>query len=159
MGREIERKFLVKDKSFKQLATGSLYRQGYLNSDFHRVVRVRVNDNRGFITVKGKATGATRTEYEYEIPLNDANDMLNNLCEKPIIEKQRYKYEYLGFIWEIDEFYGENEGLVLAEIELEDENIDFPKPHWVEKEVTHDFRYTSSSLIKEPYKNWKPISG
>ena len=110
MGKEIERKFLVKDDSFKNLAQGSKYRQGYLNSMKERVVRVRTIDDKGFLTVKGITTGATRVEYEYEIPVKDADALLDDLCEKPLIEKNRYKIGFESFIWEVDEFFGENQG-------------------------------------------------
>lgn len=154
MGTEIERKFLVKDNTFKQLAGGTRYRQGYLNSAKERVVRVRTIDDKGFLTVKGITTGATRVEYEYEIPLKDADDMLNELCEKPLIEKNRYKIDRGNLTWEVDEFFGENQGLVLAEVELESEAQRFDKPEWIGAEVTGDPKYFNSNLIQNPYKNW-----
>ena len=156
MGKEIERKFIVEGNEYKELSKAVLYRQGYLCSDMKRTVRVRVCGNKGYITVKGKSRGSTRPEYEYEIPADDANEMLENLCEKPIIEKFRYKYSFEGFIWEIDEFLGENQGLVIAEIELPDENTKFSKPVWIGKEVTGMPEYYNSSLVQNPYKNWKP---
>ena len=155
MGREIERKFLVKSSEFKQLAKGVLYRQGYLSSDPKRTVRVRVCRDKGYITIKGLSEGAARPEYEYQIPFDEADEMINSLCEKPIIEKFRYKYVYEGFTWEIDEFLGENEGLVIAEIELETEDTLFTKPEWVGDEVTGDARYFNSSLSSMPYKCWR----
>jgi adenylate cyclase len=112
MAREIERKFLVTADSYRELAQGTHYRQGYLNSQKERVVRIRTIDDQGFITVKGITKGATRLEYEYEISVSDANEMLNELCEQPIIEKHRYKIPMDGFVWEIDEFHGENEGIL-----------------------------------------------
>ncbi|MFZ5985562.1 MAG: CYTH domain-containing protein [Bacillota bacterium] len=154
MGKEIERKFIVNSDIYKQLSNGVFYKQGYLNSKMERTVRVRIYDNKSFITVKGEATGAVRREYEYEIPVDDANEMLDFLCEKPVIEKTRYKYVYEGFTWEIDVFLGDNEGLVIAEIELEDENTHFKKPCWVGEEVTGDPKYFNSNLIKNPYKHW-----
>lgn len=154
MGKEIERKFLVKDDAFKQMAKGTRYRQGYLSSTKERVVRVRTIDDKGFLTVKGITTGATRVEYEYEIPANDADAMLDELCEKPIIEKNRYKIPKGQFVWEIDEFFGENDGLVVAEVELESEDQAFAKPEWVGAEVTGDPKYFNSNLIQNPYKNW-----
>jgi len=154
MGTEIERKFLVKDNTFKQLAGGTRYRQGYLNSAKERVVRVRTIDDKGFLTVKGITTGATRVEYEYEIPLKDADDMLNELCEKPLIEKNRYKIDRGNLTWEVDEFFGENQGLVLAEVELESEAQRFDQPEWIGVEVTGDPKYFNSNLIQNPYKNW-----
>ena len=154
MGKEIERKFLVEDDSFRSLAKGTNYRQGYLNSAKERVVRVRTIDDKGFLTIKGITTGATRLEYEYEIPLKDAKAMLNELCEKPLIEKNRYKIKYKGLIWEVDEFFGENQGLIFAEVELETEDQQYEKPEWIGEEVTGDPKYFNSNLIQNPYKNW-----
>jgi adenylate cyclase len=154
MGKEIERKFLVKDDTFKKLARGTKYRQGYLNSTKERVVRVRTIDDKGFLTVKGITTGATRVEYEYEIPAKDADAMLDELCEKPIIEKNRYKIQNGNLVWEIDEFFGENQGLIVAEVELESEEQSYGKPGWIGAEVTGDPKYFNSNLIQNPYKNW-----
>ncbi|MFW2368896.1 MAG: CYTH domain-containing protein [Desulforhopalus sp.] len=155
MGIEIEKKFLLAGTEWKQLAPGTPYRQGYLNSTKERTVRVRTIADKGFMTVKGISIGATRLEYEYEIPLADANVMLDELCEKPLIEKNRYKVDFAGFTWEIDEFFGENDGLIVAEIELESEEQPFDKPEWVGVEVTGDPRYFNSNLIKMPYSQWK----
>jgi len=154
MGMEIERKFLLKGDFWRSMAQGTMYRQGYLSSDRERIVRVRIIKDKGFVTVKGIAREATRLEYEYEIPENDAKDILNELCEKPLIEKNRYKIEYKGLTWEIDEFFGENQGLIVAEVELERKDQPFEKPEWVGKEVTGDPRYFNSNLIKNPFKNW-----
>jgi len=154
MGTEIERKFLVKDDTFKKLAKGTKYRQGYLSSTKERVVRVRTIDDKGFMTVKGITTGATRVEYEYEIPVQDADAMLDELCEKPIIEKNRYKIQKGNHVWEIDEFFGENQGLTVAEVELESEDQPYEKPGWIGAEVTGDPKYFNSNLIQNPYKNW-----
>lgn len=155
MGIEIEKKFLLTGSDWKELADGTAYRQGYLNSVKERTVRVRTIDDKGFLTVKGISVGATRLEFEYEIPFDDANALLDELCEKPLIEKNRYKVDYLGFTWEIDEFFGENDGLVVAEIELESEDQQFDTPGWVGEDVTGDPRYFNSNLIKEPYSQWK----
>ena len=155
MGIEIEKKFLLTGTEWKKLAEGTAYRQGYLSSVKERTVRARTIKDKGFLTIKGVSVGATRLEYEYEIPFGDANALLDELCEKPLIEKNRYKVEYKGFIWEIDEFFGENDGLIVAEIELESEDQDFDKPEWVGEEVTGDPRYFNSNLIKEPYLQWK----
>ncbi|TYQ16845.1 UNVERIFIED_CONTAM: CYTH domain-containing protein [Acetivibrio alkalicellulosi] len=156
MGREIERKFTIKnDDILNQLSEGILYRQGYLNTQIERTVRVRTYSNKGFITVKGVSKGACRLEYEYEIPADEANEMLNFLCHKPLIEKTRYNYVYKGFLWEIDIFSGDNQGLLIAEIELESENTFFEKPPWIGVEVTGDPHYYNSSLIENPYKLWK----
>ena len=119
-----------------------------------RTVRVRTIDDKGFLTIKGITIGATRREYEYEIPTADANEILDELCEKPIIEKIRFKIPHAGLTWEIDEFAGVNLGLIVAEVELEseDQNIDFPP--WVGEEVSGDPRYFNSNLIANPYTNW-----
>jgi adenylate cyclase len=154
MGKEIERKFLVKGDVWRSLATGTACRQGYLNSAKERTVRVRTIDDRAFLTIKGLTVGATRGEYEYEIPLADCNAMLDALAEKPIIEKKRYKVPLEGLTWEIDEFFGENDGLIVAEVELESKMQIFEKPEWVGEEVTADPRYFNSNLIKHPYSKW-----
>ncbi len=155
MGREIERKFLVTGDEFKRLARGVRYRQGYLNSAKERTVRVRTIGDKGFLTIKGVTVGATRAEYEYEIPAREADEMLTNLCEKPLVEKNRYKIPAGGLTWEIDEFFGDNEGLVVAEVELASEDQTFDKPAWVGAEVTGDPRYFNSNLVKNPFKTWK----
>ena len=131
-----------------------MYRQGYLNSDENRNVRVRVINDRGYLTVKGISQGATRVEYEYEIPQAEAEAMLDDLCEKPLITKKRYKIEFKGFVWEVDEFLGENQGLIIAELELESENQVFIKPEWIGKEVTGDPKYFNSNLIHRPFSMW-----
>jgi len=155
MGTEIERKFLLTGNGWRKLAIGTRYRQGYLNSNKERTVRVRTCNGRGFLTIKGISVGAVRMEFEYDIPVEDAEVMLDQLCEKPLIEKDRYKINFGGFTWEVDEFFGENEGLVIAEIELEREDQPFEKPKWIGEEVTGDPRYFNSSLIKTPYSTWK----
>ena len=154
MAVEIERKFLLKNDDWRQVE-GVLYRQGYLNSNRDRTVRVRTIGETAFLTIKSKSVGATRSEYEYEIPVTDANVMLDELCEKPIIEKTRHKVQFGGFTWEIDEFYGENEGLILAEIELPTADTDFALPPWIGEEVTEDTRYFNANLVSNPYKNWR----
>ncbi len=153
MATEIERKFLVKEGTWRN-EKGTEYRQGYLNSTKERVVRVRTIDDKGFLTIKGITTGATRAEYEYEIPVNEAEAMLDGLCEKPLIEKDRYKIAHKGLIWEVDEFFGENQELILAEVELESEDQPYEKPEWITDEVTGDPKYFNSNLIQNPYKNW-----
>lgn len=155
MGKEIERKFLVLRNEWDRNGEGLLYRQGYLSVEKQRVVRVRVVGNQGFITIKGIARGAARDEFEYEIPHSDAQQMLDELCIKPLIEKIRYRVKYSGMIWEIDEFKGDNEGLLLAEVELEDENQAVEPPRWIGQEVTGDPRYFNSNLIANPYIKWK----
>lgn len=154
MGKEIERKYLIKEDTWRKNASGTTYRQGYLSTVKERTVRVRTIDDKGFLTIKGITIGATRREYEYEIPMADANEMLDELCEKPIIEKTRFKISHAGLTWEIDEFAGVNQGLIVAEVELEseDQNIDFPP--WVGEEVSGDPRYFNSNLIANPFVNW-----
>ena len=152
MAKEIERKFLVKEGAWRN-EKGTLYRQGYLNSMKERVVRVRTIGDKGYLTIKGLTVGASRMEFEYEIPRQDADQLLD-ICEKPLIEKIRYKVVEGEFVWEIDEFLGENQGLIVAEVELESENQEFPKPHWSTEEVTGDPRYFNSNLIRNPYKTW-----
>jgi adenylate cyclase len=154
MGQEIERKFLVIAPTYRELAKGTHYKQGYLNSQKERVVRVRTIDETGFMTIKGITKGATRLEYEYEIPASDANELLDLLCEQPIIDKHRYKVKMGEFVWEIDEFHGDNEGLTVAEVELESEDQEYPKPDWIGEEVTGDPRYYNSNLIANPYSKW-----
>lgn len=154
MGKEIERKFLVTGDGWRKLATGTHYRQGYLSTVKERTVRVRTIDDKGFLTIKGITVGATRAEYEYAIPVADANAMLNDLCERPLVEKSRHKIKHEGHIWEVDEFKSENQGLILAEIELSDEDERFALPEWIGEEVTGDPRYFNSNLIKNPYTTW-----
>jgi len=154
MAKEIERKFLLVGDEWRELAKGTHYRQGYLNSAKERTVRVRTIDDKGFLTIKGITTGATRVEYEYEIPHAECTAMLDDLAEKPIIEKKRYKIALGGFVWEVDEFLGVNQGLVVAEIELASEDQQFEKPSWVGEEVTGDPRYFNSNLVSNPYTSW-----
>jgi CYTH domain-containing protein len=152
MGTEIERKFKVKEGDWcKQKA--ATYRQGYLSTVKERTVRVRTVEDKGYLTIKGIAMGASRMEFEYEIPRQDADTLLE-ICEKPLIEKNRYKIMHGGFVWEIDEFFGENQGLIVAEIELENEDQYFSKPDWVGEEVTGDSRYFNANLINNPYTKW-----
>jgi adenylate cyclase len=154
MGLEIERKFLLIDETWRGLAPGQMYRQGYLNSEKGRTVRVRVVEQLGFLTIKGPTQDGVRLEYEYEIPCADAQEMLDKLCFSPIIEKRRHKIDYQGFIWEVDEFYGDNSGLIFAEIELTDRSQEFPIPPWIGQEVTNDPRYYNSNLARNPYCHW-----
>lgn len=154
MGKEIERKFLIKGDAWRAMAQGTHYRQGYLNSIKERTVRVRTVGDKAFLTIKGITVGATRAEYEYEIPFTDCNFLLDNLAEKPIIDKKRYKIPQGKFTWEVDEFFGDNQGLIVAEIELESEDEAFAKPDWIGDEVTGDPRYFNSNLIKHPFTKW-----
>ncbi|MFO8128363.1 MAG: CYTH domain-containing protein [Bacteroidales bacterium] len=153
MGKETERKFLVRNNDFKSQGKPVFIRQGYLNSDRERVVRVRIMGRAAFLTVKGISRGLTRKEFEYAIPVADAGELLG-LCEKPLIEKDRYLVEYKGFTWAVDVFHGENEGLVLAEIELESAGQSFELPAWAGAEVSGDPKYFNARLIKKPFKNW-----
>jgi len=149
---EIERKFLVSGRNWRQ-SNGVHYLQGYLNLDKERTVRVRRTEKQAFLCVKGISIGASRTEFEYEIPSDDAEQLLK-LCTGSIIQKIRHTVIYKGLKWEIDEFLGDNEGLVVAEVELESENQVFEKPEWVGTDVTHDPRYFNANLAVNPYKNW-----
>lgn len=158
MGKEIERKFLVNGTEYRENSTRTYYKQGYLSVDKERTVRVRIAGEKGFITIKGRTTGSSRPEYEYEIPLAEAEEILNNLCLRPIIEKYRHIYKHSdNMVWEIDEFLGDNAGLTVAEIELPTEDTSFGKPHWIGKEVTDDSRYYNSNLIRHPFSQWKNI--
>jgi adenylate cyclase len=156
MNKEIERKFLVRSDHWQALAGEGLFcEQGYLASSADGVtVRVRRMGGRGFLTIKGPTEGISRTEMEYEIPEADAEAMIKNLCGGRMISKTRALINFGGFIWEIDVFAGANEGLVLAEIELESEDQSFETPDWLGEEVSHDARYFNSSLAKNPYRNW-----
>jgi adenylate cyclase len=154
MAKEIERKFLVTGDSWRQ-AKGVRYRQGYLNTAQERSVRVRINDDKAYLTIKGTTVGATRLEFEYEIPGQDAQEILDELCERPLIEKNRHKIEHGGLTWEVDEFFGENEGLIIAEIELDSEDQAFEKPDWLGREVTGDPRYFNANLVENPYSRWR----
>jgi len=156
MGIEIERKFLVAGDAWREGARGIFYCQGYLSTAKERTVRVRIAGNQGFLTIKGESAGAARAEYEYEIPTADAREMLDRLCVKPLIEKTRYTVEFAGWRWEIDEFTGENEGLIVAEIELPDHYTRIELPPWAGREVTGDSRYYNSSLAGNPWRSWGP---
>lgn len=154
MGIEIERKFLVRSDEWKTLAKGVLLRQGYLSSAPERIVRVRIDGDAAMLTIKGPTSGMTRAEWEYPIPVEDAQAFLDRLCEKPVIEKYRYRIPLQGVVWEVDEFLGENAGLVVAEVELESEQQAFVKPDWIGEEVTHDARYFNANLLRHPYSKW-----
>jgi len=154
MAREIERKFLVTNQDWRS-DDATEYRQGYLSLDRERTVRVRVTGTTARLTIKGITRGATRQEFEYEIPLGDANEMLTTLCRRPLIEKRRYTVRIGGLDWEIDEFFGDNAGLVVAEVELESEDQPFDRPAWLGREVTGDPRYYNANLVEHPYSAWK----
>jgi adenylate cyclase len=155
MGIEIERKFLLSDDGWRGLGEATLMRQGYLCADPVRTVRVRIEGERAVITIKSKSVGASRGEWEYEIPVPDAAELLERLCEQPLVEKTRHRIEYQGHVWEVDEFLGENAGLVVAEIELASEDEAFERPAWIGQEVTGEKRYYNSSLIRLPYAKWE----
>ena len=154
MGVEIERKFLVQGDAWKALGEPVFFRQGYLSSQKERTVRVRIEGDRAVITIKGRSVGATRGEWEYPIPVQDAAELLDGLCEQPLIEKYRRKITNGAHVWEVDEFLGANAGLVVAEIELGAEDEAFDQPEWVADEVTDDARYYNSNLIRHPFSNW-----
>ena len=153
---EIERKFLVKSEEFKAISFAkNEISQGYLNSNPERTVRVRIKGNQGYLTIKGKGneTGMSRLEWEKEIPVDEAK-MLLNLCESGVISKIRFEIKFGNHVYEVDEFFGENEGLVIAEIELQSEDEAFEKPNWLGEEVTNNKKYYNSYLSKNPFKNW-----
>jgi CYTH domain-containing protein len=155
MGVEIERKFLVKGEEWRSLGRSKLYRQGYIaTQDGLTTVRVRIAGDQGYLTIKGKNEGMSRSEFEYSIPLDDATNMLENLCQKPLVEKVRYRISIDNLIWEVDEFLGDNQGLIMAEVELERENQVIIIPNWIGEEVTGDKRYYNVNLQKFPYKIW-----
>ena len=149
---EIERKFLVDGNSWRN-GQGIRICQGYLNRDKERTVRVRLSGEKAFLTIKGMNSGATRAEYEYEIPVSHAEELLK-ICDGPVLEKIRYVVDYNGIIWEVDEFLGENEGLIVAEVELKSEDQSFDRPDWIGSEVTADPRYFNSNLCSHPYCKW-----
>lgn len=151
MAREIERKFTVKNDNYKKDTKGLLYKQGYLSRLPGCIVRVRTAGDKAFLTIKGPNVGVTRSEFEYPIPYDDALSLFA-LCNNGFIEKLRYKVSYKGMVWEVDEFLGDNKGLVIAEIELESENQSFDLPPWVGDEVTGNPRYYNSNLIEKPFK-------
>jgi CYTH domain-containing protein len=152
---EIERKFLVNKTLWETLEKpeANFFRQGYLHADPQKTIRVRVTDAAGFITIKGATTGASRLEYEYEIPRNEAIELLDQFAETSLT-KYRYFIPYQGKTWEVDAFLAENEGLLVAEIELDSENEKFEKPEWLGEEVTGQQKYYNAQLAVNPYKNW-----
>ncbi len=155
MAIEIEKKFLVNGEDWKEGSSSKIYYQGYLCSGSGQTVRIRIAGDKAWLTIKGKHTNISRLEFEYPLPLDEAQILLDEVCEQPIIHKRRFFKKYEGFTWEIDEFYGDNQGLVLAEIELEREDQEFPRPAWLGKEVTHDGRYYNANLRSHPYSLWK----
>jgi CYTH domain-containing protein len=155
MANEIEHKYLVKPGLWKPADAGVAYRQGYLSSVKERVVRVRIAGDQAFLTIKGVTRGLTRREFEYPIPVADADALLTEICEKPLVEKTRYREKVGHHVWEIDVFHGDNDGLVLAEIEVASEAESFELPAWAGAEVSADARYFNSNLGVNPYRNWR----
>ncbi|MDY7537799.1 CYTH domain-containing protein [Undibacterium sp. RTI2.1] len=154
MGIEIERKFLVTNTDWKQQGQGVHLCQGYICSDPGRIVRVRIEGEQAMLTIKGKTEGISRGEWEYPIPVQDARELLSGLCAQPLIEKYRYRILYQGLMWEVDEFLGDNAGLIVAEVELESESQAFSRPAWLGEEVSHDHRYANANLLKHPFCQW-----
>ncbi|MFZ4115812.1 MAG: CYTH domain-containing protein [Chthoniobacterales bacterium] len=154
MGIEIERKFLVKNDTWRSEAVGIDYCQGYLSQKPEATVRVRTEGEKAFLTIKGRSEGISRPEFEYEIPPQEARE-LQRLCITPLVQKTRYHIPYEGIIWEVDEFHGENEGLIIAEIELDHPEERIPLPPWIGEEVSHDPRYYNSNLAVHPFTKWK----
>ncbi len=151
---EIERKFLVIGDEWRSLASGTEYRQGYITAGNGKTVRVRLVGEQGYLTIKGKSTGLSRLEFEYLIPKTDVEEMLDALCDRPPVCKTRYKIPIGDLVWEVDEFAGENEGLIIAEVELTHEQQEVARPKWVGDEVTFDRRYYNSYLAHYPFKSW-----
>ncbi|MEO0532580.1 MAG: CYTH domain-containing protein [Cyanobacteria bacterium P01_A01_bin.123] len=152
MGTEIERKFLVVGDQWRSLGQGIRYCQGYLSTQ--PTVRARIAGDKGYLTIKGPSDGVSRAEFEYPIPLDDAQAMLDTLCQRPWVEKIRTKIPIGDLVWEVDEFMGDNRGLILAEIELNRPDQTFALPHWIGKEVSGDSRYFNSYLVKHPFNTW-----
>jgi adenylate cyclase len=155
MAIEIERKFLIDKSKLPKLENGILLAQGYIETAPGNVVRVRTANEKAFLTIKGKTENLSRLEFEYEIPFSDAEELLNKLCTKPIISKTRFIENFAGKKWEIDVFDGDNQGLIVAEIELKSEDEIFEKPDWIIREVSHLKEYRNNFLAQNPYSTWK----
>ena len=155
MAQEIERKFLVETDCWRTNATGLPYKQGYIaTTKTGQTVRVRIAGDRGYLTIKGPTQGITRSEFEYAIPVSDAQKMLETMCDRPLIEKIRYRLPIGELVWEIDEFAGENAGLIVAEVELTSKSQEIERPDWLGSEVSGDLRYYNASLVTNPYRDW-----
>lgn len=155
MATEIERKFLLKNDAWREEAdAGVRMRQGYLIGAAKASVRVRISGDKAYLNIKSATLGVQRQEYEYAIPVHDADELLDTLCEQPLIEKTRYHVQHGDHTWEVDVFAGDNQGLIVAEIELSDADEDFERPLWLGEEVSHDTRYYNVCLVKHPYKDW-----
>lgn len=164
MAKEIERRFLVQQALWETGGRASadsvrLIRQGFLSTTKERVVRVRVVGEAGFLTIKGLTRGFSKSEFEYTIPLADAEALLDELCEHPLIEKRRYRVQHAGMLWEVDEFFGENQGLLLAEVELKTEQQAIVLPVWVGQEISSDPRYFNANLSLMPFSQWGNVAG
>jgi adenylate cyclase len=156
MAIEIEHKFLLANSDWRKQVIRSInYKQGYLSAQHNSSIRVRISDTQAWLNIKSATIGSHRNEYEYEIPLSDANEIMSTLCTKPIIEKTRYYVVDDGNTWEIDEFCGVNQGLIVAELELSEIDKSFTKPKWLGIEVTHDLRYYNNNLASYPYTEWQ----
>lgn len=155
MAKEIERKFLVQGDAWRALASGRYYCQGYIPTQGNQTVRVRIIGDQGYLTLKGPTRGISRSEFEYEIPGADARAILSELCQRPLIEKHRHKIPVGNVVWEVDEFLGENQGLLLAEVELSHPDQTVELPGWIGAEVTGDPRYYNSNLVQYPFKDWQ----
>lgn len=153
MATEIERKFLVTSDAWRDGQSGVLLQQGYLSRDPDRTVRVRIAGEAAFLTIKGRSKGLTRSEFEYPLPLDEARELLA-LCLPPLIEKRRHEVPHGGHVWEIDEFFGDNAGLIVAELELPAEDTAFEAPPWLGREVSDDPRYFNSNLSQRPFTRW-----
>lgn len=155
MPLEIERKFLVVDETWREQADdGTAFRQGYLIGSEQASVRVRIEGETAKLNIKSATLGIRRQEYEYAIPLSEATEILDTLCQTPLIEKTRYHVNHEGFVWEVDVFGGDNTGLVVAEVELPDESTPLPLPEWVGQEVSGEKRYYNVCLVEHPFCNW-----
>lgn len=155
MAREIERKFLLKDDSWRKSAShGIFYRQGYLNDAQNCSIRVRIGGEKAYLNIKSASLGISRSEFEYAIPIADANEMLTLFCQGSVVEKRRYLVEYAAHTWEIDVFEGDNAGLIVAEIELDAEDEAFELPAWADAEVSQQPRYYNVCLARHPFKDW-----
>ncbi|MCW8888797.1 MAG: CYTH domain-containing protein [Gammaproteobacteria bacterium] len=154
MAHEIERKFLIDLDRLGKLTGGSSIKQGYISTKDLTTVRIRIKGEQGFLTLKGENRGASRLEFEYPIPVTDAEEILHTLCSRPLIEKNRYEVKHNNWLWEIDIFEGDNSGLVIAELELETEDAVVDLPDWVRVEVTGDPRYYNANLLNYPYRCW-----
>ncbi|GAA0405023.1 CYTH domain-containing protein [Cocleimonas flava] len=154
MAKEIERKFLIDLKLIGDLPDGKLISQGFIGTNDKTVVRARIKGDEAFLTLKGEVTGFTRSEFEYQIPVDDATNIIKELCSGGVVEKTRYEIIYENHTWEIDIFHGQNEGLVVAEVEVQSESESVSLPKWIVEEVTGDPKYFNVSLLSNPYSQW-----